>query len=219
MRKFKLQRPILSTKICELKTSTYALGEFISMGRAKKFGKTLQEMFNLMSGEIFPRCDILSSNLAFQDIPKLDEKWGKIWTFAEINCTVNIKDVRSGEYLGSRNTSCSLSKDLVCMHTKDGRENFGDFEIEKFNSLEYQAPAFEIMLFTKASEIAIRCNIHLTDALHILYAQGNTDIILTNDEEFYKKWANNPQLKQETGVYVKSTIEFVRWCQKHNIKL
>jgi len=212
-------KTILSTKICELKTSTYALGEFISMGRAKKFGKTLQEMFNLMSGEIFPRCDILSSNLAFQDIPKLDEKWGKIWTFAEINCTVNIKDVRSGEYLGSRNISCSLSKDLVCMHTKDGRENFGDFEIEKFNSLEYPAPAFEIMLFTKASEIAIRCNIHLTDALHILYAQGNTDIILTNDEEFYKKWANNPQLKQETGVYVKSTIEFVRWCQKHNIKL
>jgi len=202
-------KTILKTNICELKTSTYALGEFISMGRAKKFGKTLQEMFNLMSAEIFPRCDILPSNLAFQDIPKLDEKWRKIWTFAEINCNADIKDVRSGESLGSRNISCSLSKDLVCMHTKDGMENFGDFEIEKFNSLEYRAPAFEIMLFTKASEIAIRCNIHLTDALHILYAQGNADFILTNDEEFYKKWANNPQLEQETGVRVKSTVEFV----------
>jgi hypothetical protein len=75
-------KTILSTNICELKTSTYALGEFISMGRAKKFGKTLQEMFNLLSAEIFPRCDILSSKTShfkmFQSWMKNGERFGRL---------------------------------------------------------------------------------------------------------------------------------------------
>lgn len=62
------------------------------------------------------------------------------------------------------------------------RMDMDDLFMHKIHA--YRAPGFEIMLFQKASELANKHRLSLADALHLFYAQGNADYLITNDKEF-----------------------------------
>ena len=74
-------------------------------------------------------------------------------------------------------------------------------KVEKIES--YSAPGYELMLFHKASELANKYDLALADALHLLYAQGQAEFIITDDvRTFVKRWEENPQFERESGVKV-----------------
>jgi len=202
------------------KTSLYAISEFISKGRREDFGKkTFAEMFDLVSQDIFSRCEVVNAELHEEGLPKIDSQWEKYWMFARVRCDADAVDRKSGQPSGAKDF------DFVLSLTKEGigsvkgisgfgsPKSFGNIKIVRFNTIDVSAPAFEILLFTRASEIANKYDIHLGDALHVLYAQGNAECILTNDAKFYKKWDNNPNFSQESGVQVRSAVSFVQECQ------
>lgn len=204
------------------KTSVYSISEFISTGR-RRFGKTFTEMYELISKEVFPRCEVINAELhqQGQGLPKIDSQWEKHWIFSDIHCKGDMVDRRSNKPLEMRDLKfiSSLTSTGV-YHSKMGGvvsgtsyPDLNKVRIAKLKSIKCSAPAFEILLLIKASEIANEYNLHLSDALHILYAQGNAGIILTNDEKFHKQWDKNPKFQQKSGLQVKSTVDFVQWCQ------
>lgn len=210
-------RKIFLTSVRELKTSVYAVSEFISKGRTERFGhRTLEEMLNLASDEILSRCEILYFDMRHGRLPRIDSRWDRNWMLAQIRCNAETVDRRNNRPLGFKNIHLSLGTDLSQSKNTIGTGDLRDFEhakIVRFNSIEYRAPAFEILLFTKASEIANECDVHLGHALHVLCAQGRADFILTNDQKFHGSWETNPGLVGRTRVRVESAVRFVQTCQ------
>jgi hypothetical protein len=93
--------------------------------------------------------------------------------------------------------------------SEGGKPRVRDFT--EIRNLSIQAPAFEILLFQKASEMAIQTDIHLTDALHILYAvNGGVDVIVTNDEEFLKIKKSEKVSKFLGKVRIMNSIELTK---------
>jgi len=204
------------------KTSVYSISEFISKGR-RRFGKTFAEMYKLISKEVFPRCEVINAELhqQGQGLPKIDSQWEKHFIFSDIHCKGDMIDRKDKQPLSIKDLKFILSLTSTGVyHSKMGGVAFGppypdlnNVKIVKLKSIKCSAPAYEILLFTKASEIANEYNLHLGDALHVLYAQGNAEIILTNDAKFHKQWDDNPEFRQKSGLQVKNTVDFVRSCQ------
>jgi len=201
------------------KTSVFAISEFISKGRTERFGKkTFGEMYDIVSKEVSSRCEIINAEISQQGLPKIDSQWEKYWMFANISCNAETIDRRNNQPLGPKDLTFIYSLTQAGVHSSIG---FGGslplpepkyMKIVKFNSIQCSAPAFEILLFTKASEIANEYDIHLGDAIHVLYAQGNAEHIITNDSDFYKKWNDNPSFRGKSGLIVESSVNFVKWC-------
>jgi len=203
------------------KTSVYAIGEFISKGRTEKFGKkTFEEMYKLVSKEIFTRCEVINAELHQQGLPKIDSIWEKYWMFAKIHCNAETIDRRNNQPAGVKDLQFLLALTETGVYPMMGGGvgppiDLKNVKIVKLNSIECSAPAFEILLFTKASEIANEYNIHLQDAIHVLYAQGNAEYIITNDSKFCKQWEVNPEFRAKSGLEVKSAVSVFQWCKDH----
>lgn len=177
-----------------LKTSTYAIAELISKGRTKEFSKSYEQMMVLVSKTVLPRCEVLHSTIKETTIPKLDKQYGERWRLAHI--------LVEGEVVGENGSPKGSGYFEVILQTIGnlvtswggafGLEGKGS--IKDVNRIEYSAPAFEIMLFSKAAEIAINYKINLPDAIHLMYAKpSDIDIIISNDENFKSDWDKVPK--------------------------
>jgi len=201
----------------KLMTSAFSIAEFIAQGRKQEFGsKSFDDMLEVVSSRILPpNLDVLHSSLSFKQTPKIDKKWEKYWLFAELKAKGKANDEK-GKAIGVMDFSFLL--DLWGRFTQGwggGVPENVDWKtfkpkITEINVSSYSAPAFEIMLFYKATEIAIDVGLKLPDAIHILCAKGKADIIVTNDKPFFEKWQKTPRL---LGIDVKSsqdTLEILR---------
>jgi len=204
-----------------LKTSVFSVAEFISKGRTEPFGrKSFEEMFEIAADKILPKCQILHVNLPFEKLPNVDKRWKKFWQLVDVRGKGTA--VQKGKPYGIMEFSLTLSTDMQLAKSFFGSipEGFnmqGDFPLFRdVQSSSYAAPAFEILLFSKISEIANSLNIHFTDAVHVLYARGEAESIITNDGPFAKRWKDDSELKSKAGIDVKNSVEFVEFCKKHS---
>jgi predicted nucleic acid-binding protein len=201
----------------KLMTSAFSIAEFIAQGCRKEFGsKSFDEMLDIVTSKILPpNLDMIHTGLSFKQSPKIDKKWERYWLFAELKARGEAIDDK-GTALGEMDFTFLL--DLWgrfisgCGGGVPEKTDFKTFKpkITKINVSSYSAPAFEIMLFYKATEIAIDVGLKLPDAIHVLCAKGKADIIVTNDGDFSKKWQKTPRL---LGISVKSsqkTLERLR---------
>lgn len=90
--------------------------------------------------------------------------------------------------------------------------DLSELKVDKIES--YRAPGYELMLFHKASELANRYNLGLGDALHLLYAQGQAEFIVTDDKTFVKHWEENPQFERESGIEVWTSKRMLEWAER-----
>jgi predicted nucleic acid-binding protein len=204
-----------------LKTSVFSVAEFISKGRTEPFGrKSFEEMFEIAADKILSKCQILHVNLPFEKLPNVDKRWKKFWQL--VNISGKGTAVQKGKPYATMEFSLTLSTDMQLAKSFFGGipEGFnvrGDFPLFRdVQSSSYTAPAFEILLFSRISEIANALNIHFTDAVHVLCARGEAEFIITNDEAFAKRWKDDPELKNKAGMDVKNSVEFVEFCKKHS---
>jgi len=74
-----------------LKTSPFAVGEFISKGQTPQLeGKTYDEMLDIVNRSILSKCQIVYSNLKFPKLIRINEEWKKFWILAEAEGEVPI---------------------------------------------------------------------------------------------------------------------------------
>jgi len=191
----------------QLKTSTFAVGEFIGKG-GKQFGKSFQEMLGIVDREILTKFELCETgNLRYdrQTIP------GKMQ-----------KEIRLMEIIGKAQVGTEF-RFMVLLDMSIGRVITGglpdvgrvDLEDMVFREVEsYKAPGYEIMLFQKASELANKYQLSLADALHLFYAQGKVEYLITNDSEFLHRWSKDPTIKKETKISAIGSAEFLELCKK-----
>lgn len=206
-----------------LMTSAFSIAEFIAQGRKQEFGsKSFDEMLDIVTSKILPpNLDVIYSSLSFEQTPKIDEKWEKYWLFAELKASGRAIDEK-GAFIGDMAFSYLLDLWGRFVEGWAGalpeNVNFKTFKPKlkktEINVSSYSAPAFEIMLFYKATEIAINVGLKLPDAIHILCARGQADIIVTHDKDFFEKWQKEPNLKATAGIIVKSSQEVIDMLQK-----
>lgn len=204
-----------------LKTSVFSVAEFISAGRTEPFGrKSFDEMSKIAADKILSKCQILHVNLPFEKLPNVDRRWRKFWQLVDI--TGKGTAVQRGKTYGTMEFTMTLSTDMQLAKSffggiPTGFGVSGSFpKFQNIQSTSYTAPAFEILMFTRISEIANDLNVHFTDAVHVLCAKGEAELIITNDEKFAKTWHDDPSLKTRAGVDVKSSVEFLEYCKRNS---
>jgi len=203
-----------------LNVSPYVIGEFISKGQKEPFKKSFSEMIELVENHIRVRCKILYTSFSLEDISSLNPKWNKGWMLAK-------KQVRGmGIILETKEKVGIFDFEMIWNMTLNEIPSFGgrfplEMDISEIMRKNYhiipedirsgsiQAPAFEILLFNMASELAIKYKIHLSDSIHFLYSKRkDVDIIVSNDKKFRKRWESiDPKLK--TRLEIKSSKEIV----------
>jgi hypothetical protein len=204
---------------CEsLKTSVFSVAEFISKGRTEPFGrKSFDEMFKIAADKILSKCQILHVNLPFEKLPSVDARWKNFWQLIDI--TGKGTALQGGKTFGTMEFTLSLSTDMQLVKSFSGGipNGFGvNGDFPKFRNVQstlYTAPAFEILMFSRISEIANELDIHFADAVHVLCARGEVEFIITNDTKFAKTWQDDPTLKTKTGLDVKNSPEFLEYCK------
>lgn len=176
-----------------MKTSLFAISEFIATGRSDRFNKTFDEMIEITAKKILSKCEILYANFIVPKPSAIDKRWSKFWMLGKCLARGQMNDGK-GNTIGTQELGTILTTDMRIVHFSGGSPsgigfpNPNQIKIEKIEQIEYGAPAFEILLFNKASEIAIEYNIHLSDALHIYHAKNVAEYFVTNDKKFIKNW-------------------------------
>lgn len=190
-----------------LKTSTFAIGEFIGRG-SKQFGKSFDEMLDVVNSAILTRCKLCEAKDLHYKKQLIPDKMRKEIRLVEI--------VGESQFGSEFRYMLLLDMSIARMITGGGPEvtrvDLKDLVFRKIRS--YKAPGFEIMLFQKASELANNYQLSLADALHLFYAQGEVEYLITNDKEFLKRWKADPTVEKETKIKVMSSIEFFDLCKK-----
>lgn len=195
-----------------LKTSTFAIGEFIGTG--SKFNKTLGEMLRIVDSEILTKCRLCKTPDLKYDKQIIPEKMRHELRLAEIVCE-GVRD-QKGELVGNEFIlTLFLDMTLSRMASSSGSLASLDFRQVKLDKIRsYRAPWFEIMLFQKASELANKYDLGLGDALNLLYAKGEAEYLVTNDNNFVKRWKSNPYVQRETQIEVITSRDFLRMCKR-----
>lgn len=204
-----------------LKTSVFAVAEFISTGRTEHHGrKSYDEMFEIAGNKFLSKCQIININLNFEKLPKIDKRWEKHWQLLDFKGKGEA--IQKGKSMGMMEIYYMLGINMQLIQGYGGSipKDFNRKVFPKFKQIRsssYKAPAFEILLFSRASEIANELNLHISDAIHIISAKGEAEYIITNDKKFYEKWENNPVLRRKAGIDVKSSTKFLKFC--HRLRL
>ncbi len=198
-----------------LRLSPYTLGEFISKGK-KRFNKTHEEMLALVSEIMGKKCTLLQSTITERQVPTLSKDYDdNLWQLANINLEGEIED----------ESTKSLSKGSVRIIVNTSgmvSTSWGGFgstidnpKIKILSKVEYSAPAYEMMLFSKAAEMSLKYDINLSDAIHLVYAKDDEiDIIVSNDADF-ETWNKVP--KELTGRIKVMTSEQVLAQNKQHL--
>lgn len=190
-----------------MKTSLFAISEFIATGRSDRFNKTFDEMLKIVAKKILAKCEILYANFVVPKPSVIDKRWNNFWILGKSSARGLMSD-KQGNSLGMQELGTILTIDMrLVKHIAGGVPlgvgfpNPSEVVIDKLDQMEYGAPAFEILLFNKASELAIAYNIHLSDAIHIYHAQNKAEYFVTNDKNFIKSWEKiDPELKKKAHV-------------------
>lgn len=190
-----------------MKTSLFAISEFIATGRSDRFNKTFNEMMDIVAKEILSKCEILYANFVVPNPSVIDKRWNNFWILGKSSARGLMSDGK-GNSLGMQELGAILTIDMrLVKHIAGGVPlgvgfpNPSEVIIEKLEQMQYGSPAFEILLFNKASELAISYNIHLSDAIHIYHAQNAAEFFVTNDKKFIKSWDKiDPKLKKKAYV-------------------
>jgi len=190
-----------------MKTSLFAISEFIATGRSDKFNKTFDEMMEIVAKKILSKCKILYANFIVPKPSVIDKRWENFWILGKSSARGLMSD-KQGNSLGMQELGTILTIDMHLVNHISGGIPLGlgftnpsEVVIDKLEQMEYGAPAFEILLFNKASELAIAYNIHLSDAIHIYHAQNVAEYFVTNDKNFIKSWEKiDPELKKKAYV-------------------
>lgn len=202
-----------------LKTSLFAISEFISTGRTGRFSKTFKEMMEIVANKILPKCRILYAKFPVPKPFKLDKRWREYWILGKATCRGMAKN-RKGNSLGMQEVGVILTTDMRLVRHFSGGIPRGekipaasDVVIEKIEQMSYGAPAFEILLFNKASELAIAYDLHLSDAIHLLHAKNRAEFIITNDKNFIKRWEKiDPDQKKKMHLKLVTSKEILeKW--------
>lgn len=194
-----------------LKTSTFAIGEFIGRGNIQ-FGKSFQQMLDIVDREILTRCKVLKvENLSYDAklIPKRMQK--------EIHLVEIIGKAQVGtEFRYMLTLNMGIGK-MLSGGPEVAGVNYDNLVMQEIKS--YRAPGFEIMLYQKASELANKYGLGLADAFHLFYAQGQVEYLITNDRGFLNRWKKDPKVEKETGVKAMSSTDLVELCKRRRYKL
>ena len=190
-----------------MKTSLFAISEFIATGRSDKFNKKFDEMMDIVAKKILSKCEILYANFVVPKPSIIDKRWENFWILGKSSARGLMSD-KQGNSLGMQELGTILTIDMRLVNHISGGVPLGvgfpnprEVVIDKLEQMEYGAPAFEILLFNKASELAIAYNIHLSDAIHIYHAQNVAEYFVTNDKNFIKSWEKiDPALKKKAYV-------------------
>ncbi len=168
-----------------IRVSPFTIGEFIAIGRKDKYGYCLQQLLEIVSNEINPP----KFELIYAEISEDSEIITNInsthrWLFASFE--VEGDATLNGSPIGKRNFGMGLDVKKY-LWTKGLPSENEKLIFTKIDSVKYTAPYFELVLFKKASEIAIKSKIALGDAIHLVYATPDkVDVLLTNDKKFLK---------------------------------
>jgi predicted nucleic acid-binding protein len=151
-----------------LKTSTFAIGEFIGTGNSK-FGIPFKEMLKIVDNKILGRCKLCQGENLQYNRQLVPEKMQKEWRLIEIIG----KAQRGMEYRYILTLNMGIVRAVLGSGAVSEQINFENLVMEKI--LSYSAPGFEIMLFQRVSELANKYGLGLADAFHVFYAHGQAE--------------------------------------------
>lgn len=181
-----------------LMSSPYALGEFIGTACTQKFGKSYDEALELAIQKILPRCKILHSKVQVK--PEIIRLMERFPVNIEIEYRSDTK--RWGEVLGV------LGERGRFYSGPRGRR---PSRLEA-KTMFVSAPAFETLLFAKASEIKGQSGVHFADAVILTYVKApdgtnEVDIVCSNDCRMTERW--NKNMSKTTSIEAMSAPQVV----------
>jgi hypothetical protein len=190
----------------QLKTSTFAVGEFIGRG-SKQFGKSFEEMLRIVDREILPRCKLCEIENLQYDKTSIPERMRK---------EIRLVEITGESQIGTEfHYMLFLNMAIGRMATGGLEATNIDLEDLVFRKIRsYKAPGYEIMLFQKVSELANKYQLNLPDAFNVFYAQGKVEYFITNDSGLLCRWKDDPKIKKETKMEVINSVEFLKLCKR-----
>ena len=199
-----------------MSVSPYVIGEFIAKGRTAPHNKSFSDMIKLVETYILPRCQILYTSFSLEEISSLNPEGDRAWILAKKNIRGMGIIRETKEKLGILDFETIWGMDMSEVISYGGGLPYGkmppvDHVVpETVEEGSIQAPAFEILLFNIASELAIKYKMHLSDAIHLLYANTREiDIIVSNDNKLRKSWESiDPSLKPRLEIV--SSIDIIK---------
>jgi len=172
-------------------TSNYAVGEFIARGRAEPFSKSYTEMLDIVKNKILSRYQIIDGRVEMERKVLGLSEWPKRWLLAEANFKGEAQSAKGDKIRHDYSRVLAIDGSIAQSRgggvPHDYREQ--DYKLTRADSFSYIAPAFEILFFNKASELAIRYGIPFGDAIHLVYLTQERSIthLVTDDDDFHKK--------------------------------
>ncbi len=177
-----------------IRISPFVIGEFISKGVTPNYNKSTKEMLNTLYGDILPKCEIVNAKVGRDSALLQNLNWIEKFSLAKVEMEGEV-DV-NGKPVGRQKIGRLLDVNLTSWSYGLTQED--KIHISKIYSFNYEAPYFETVLFKTASDIAIQKNLHLADAMHLVYAtREEVDIIVSSDEKFlkYGKSTKSPEIE------------------------
>lgn len=158
----------------KLYTSRYAIAEFFAAGQSNRFGKTFEELNEILNEEILQNCTLLPAKFSDSKIP--DEKMSQTDKKA-----LSIKY----EYDKNHEESLVIWKNGNVNRSRSLSENIFDYERKNLKKIHYEFPFLEYMLFIEITKLGIEKSIGLKDILHLIYAKNPPIVFLvTHDKDF-----------------------------------
>ena len=192
-----------------IKISPYVIGEFIATARSKRYDYSLEEIFNIISNEIIPKCEIIYAKVSpdskILDMP-IFEKYALLRVDFEGKATI------FNEPIDQHQVSYMLTKDLF----NENWESFDTFtkgiepglSFDNKPKIAISSAYFELEFFKKASEFALDYDIPLKDAIHLVYAtQEKVDIIVACCEHFQSA---AKEIKTKFGIEIYSPEDLLK---------
>jgi predicted nucleic acid-binding protein len=148
-------------------TSRYSIAEFFMKGQTGRFGKSFEELNNILQNNILTNCTILQAKFSNIEYPSgLGNK--DDWIALEIDWKFdNFRE------------NLIVTKDGKSSHSRSGGlKNTGDnlFDYKEGNlvSISYKCPTMEYLIFNEICKIEISKNIGLKDILHFIYIKEHS---------------------------------------------
>jgi len=166
-----------------IRISPFVIGEFISKGGTPDYNKSTEDMLNILYGNILPKCEIVNAKIGRDSALLQKLNWIEKFSLAKVEIEAEV-DI-NGKPAGRQKIGRLLDVNLTSWNYNSTKES--KIHFTKIYSFNYEAPYFETVLFKTASDIAIQKNLHLADAMHLVYAtREEVDIIVSSDEKFLK---------------------------------
>jgi hypothetical protein len=164
-------------KLC---TSRYSIAEFFMRGQSGHFGKSFDELNDILKDDILPNCTILPAK------------------FSNINYPSGLGNKDDWKALEIKWHFENFWQDLIV--TKDGKssvsrsgglKNIGDnifnYKAGNLVTINYECPTMEYLIFNEVCKIETSENIGLKDILHFIYVKGNSiNYFVTHDKKLQR---------------------------------